>query len=314
MMINSELIRVLSALMLIAVALAWGADFPLMKESLNGVPFLLLLFLRFSIAAASIAPFACQGVRGLGKRGMCRGILLGITLFCSLLLLITGLKLTTAANPGTLPGLSFVWVPLLVGPLLCKLSGVGIRFGAGMGVVALLFLTGDTSLSIHQGDLLMIFGTVFTATHILGLEAFTEKHDGAALAFVQFSTMALLAFAASTLFVPLSGSQHFNPLVLRTTVITAAFAAVFIFWVQTWFQRWSSSTRATIAYYLEPVFSVVLSFALFGEALSSDAWFGGAIILLGMIVIEFWPWLSGYNRKRAMVMAPLKTEWSCRKF
>ncbi|MGK2945540.1 MAG: EamA family transporter [Desulfuromonadales bacterium] len=48
-------------------------------------------------------------------------------------------------------------------------------------------------------------------------------------------------------------------------------------------------TRAALIYTLEPVFATIFSVWLAGDRLTTIGWFGGGMIVVGMIVAEVWP-------------------------
>jgi drug/metabolite transporter (DMT)-like permease len=65
----------------------------------------------------------------------------------------------------------------------------------------------------------------------------------------------------------------------------------------TTFQNRTTPTRAALIYTLEPVFAAIFSVWLAGDRLTALGWFGGVLIVTGMIVAEVWPLMS----KRAAI-------------
>lgn len=284
--------RPLAECLLVTVTLFWGATFPVVKEAIAEVPVLCFLWVRFAIAAALLALVAGRTLRTLDRRGVRRGVLLGVLLFCSYLFQTFGLERTTSANAGFLTGLNVVWVPLLAGPILRKPAAFGARIGVGMALLGLFLLTWHTPWRLNSGDGLVIICSLFVALHILGLDVWTEGYDGRALAFVQIATMAVLGFFGSLFFEPVTWPTLWSPTLLWALGITAVFATAYSFWVMTAFQRLTTPTRAALIYTLEPVFAAIFSVALLGERLTPMAWAGGALIVVGMVVAEAWPLLQ----------------------
>lgn len=276
-------------LLLVTVTLFWGGTFPIVKEAVAEVPVLCFLWIRFAGAALLLALLAGRGLKTLDARGVRLGILLGFLLFMSYLLQTLGLERTTSTNTGFLTGLNVVWVPLLAGPLLGKPPAPAARVGVATAFAGLLMLTWHTPWSLNPGDLLVFLCSFFVAFHILGLDAWTEGYDGRALTFVQIATMAVLAFCGSLVFEPLTWPQAWSSSLVSALVITAVFATVYAFWVMTTFQRLTTPTRAALIYTLEPVFAAIFSVMLLGEQLTPLAWAGGALIVLGMVIVEAWP-------------------------
>jgi drug/metabolite transporter (DMT)-like permease len=288
--------RILAECLLATVTIFWGATFPIVKDAVAEVPVLCFLWLRFALSAALLALFAGRGLRTLDRRGVGRGVLLGTLLFLSYLFQTFGLERTSAANAGFLTGLNVIWVPLLAGPILKKPAAAGSKLGVVLAVTGLLLLTWHSPWRLEPGDGLVMVCSVFVALHILGLDALTAGYDGRALAFVQIATMAVLSLAGSLAFEPVTWPRAWSPSLVSALVITSVFATVYAFWVMTTFQKWTTPTRAALVYTLEPVFAAVFSVLLAGEQLTRLGWFGGSLIVLGMLVAEGWPLLTERGR------------------
>ena len=277
---------------LITVTVFWGGTFPLVKDAIQEVPVMAFLWVRFALAALILLFWAGPTqVIALGRRGWHRGLGLGVLLFCSYAFQTIGLAQTSSANAAFVTGLNVVWVPLLAGPLLGKPAAAGARVGVVCALCGLFMLTYQEPWRLNPGDALVMVCSAFVALHILGLDAWTHGFDGRALAFVQIGTMAALAFAGSAIFEPLTWPRRWPPSLVWALVICSVFATVYAFWAMTVFQKMTTPTRAALIYTLEPVFGALFAVLYAGETLSVVAWFGGALIVLGMIVAEVWPML-----------------------
>ncbi len=279
--------------MLATVTLFWGATFPIVKDAITEMPVMAFLWVRFAIAAILLAFIAGRRrIASLDRRGWRLGILLGTLLFTSYLFQTFGLERTSSANAGFLTGLGVVWVPLMAGPILKKPAAFGSKIGVGIALLGLLLLTWHTPWTINFGDILVVICSVFVALHILGLDAFTKGYDARALTFVQIATMAVLGCIGSLIFEPTSWPQEWTSSLISAFAITAIFATAYAFWAMTTFQNRTTPTRAALIYTLEPVFAAIFSVWLAGDRLTALGWFGGAMIVVGMIVAEVWPFLN----------------------
>ncbi len=281
--------RLFAEFLLATVTVFWGATFPVVKEAVTLVPVLCFLWVRFALAALLLALLAGRGLRTLDRRGIQRGVLLGMLLFLSYLFQTFGLEITSASNAGFLTGLNVVWVPLLAGPLLGKPAAPGARAGVVLAVLGLLVLTWHWPWHLSLGDGLVVICSLFVALHILGLDSLTAGYDGRALAFVQIATMAVLGFLGSLAFEPVTWPRAWPATLVWALVITAVFATVYAFWIMTAFQRWTTPTRAALVYTLEPVFAALFAVLLAGEVLGVRALVGGALVVTGMVVAQLWP-------------------------
>jgi len=282
--------QLFAELILASVTLFWGATFPIVKDAINEMPVLAFLWIRFGIAAVILAILAGRsGFATLNRRGWLVGILLGTLLALAFTFQTFGLELTSSANAGFLTGLGVIWVPLLAGPLLKKSAALGSKIGVGFALIGLFLLTWHTPWSINFGDLLVVICSIFIALHILGLDVFTQGYDGKALTCVQITTAALLYLVGSLLFEPVFWPQTWTGSLISAFLITSVFATVYAFWAMTTFQNRTTPTRAALIYTLEPVFAALFSIWLAGDRLTVIGWFGGALIVFGMIFAEAWP-------------------------
>jgi drug/metabolite transporter (DMT)-like permease len=289
-------------LMLASVTLFWGATFPIVKDAINEMPVMAFLWVRFALAAALLALIAGRtGFASLDRRGWRLGVLLGTLLFGSYLFQTFGLERTSSANTGFLTGLGVIWVPLMAGPILRKPAALGSKIGVGLALAGLFLLTWHSPWTINFGDLLVVVCSLFIALHIIGLDAFTSGYDGRALTFVQIATMAVFGCIGSLAFEPVSWPQVWTGSLIFAFLITSVFATAYAFWAMTTFQNRTTPTRAALIYTLEPVFAAIFSVWLAGDRLTSLGWFGGALIVTGMLVAEVWPLM---NRRAAAARVP----------
>ncbi|MGW8313115.1 MAG: DMT family transporter [Desulfuromonadales bacterium] len=285
--------QLFAELVLASVTLFWGATFPIVKQAITEMPVMAFLWVRFAIAALLLALIAGRsGFSTLDRRGWRLGILLGTLLFLSYLFQTFGLERTSSANTGFLTGLGVIWVPLMAGPILKKPAAFGSKVGVGLALLGLFMLTWHTPWTINFGDFLVVVCSLFIALHIIGLDAFTRGYDGRALTFVQIATMAVLSCLGSLAYEPVSWPPSWTSSLIFAFVITSVFATAYAFWAMTTFQNRTTPTRAALVYTLEPVFAAVFSVWLAGDRLSAIGWFGGLLIVAGMIVAEVWPMLK----------------------
>lgn len=288
--------QLFAELILASVTLFWGATFPIVKDAITQMPVMAFLWVRFAIAAIILALLTGKsGFATLDKRGWMLGIVLGALLALAFIFQTFGLERTSSANTGFLTGLGVIWVPLLAGPLLKKPAAMGSKVGVGFALVGLFLLTWHTPWSINFGDLLVVICSVFIALHILGLDVFTKGYDGKALTFVQIATAALLYLVGSLFFEPVSWPQAWTGSLIFAFLLTSIFATVYAFWAMTTFQNRTTPTRAALIYTLEPVFAALFSIWLAGDRLTAIGWFGGALIVAGMIFAEVWPLFTTFK-------------------
>jgi drug/metabolite transporter (DMT)-like permease len=70
-------------------------------------------------------------------------------------------------------------------------------------------------------------------------------------------------------------------------LVTGILATALAFTLQAWAQQYTTSTRTALIYMLEPVFAWITSYILAGEGLAPRAAAGAALILGGVLLVEF---------------------------
>ncbi len=271
---------------LVGNTIVWGATFVLVKDMLRDISPLLLLALRFTLAAAVLAALLARRIQWR-RAAIVPGILIGLCLFGGYYFQTAGLQFTTAPKAAFLTGLASVLVPLL-SSLVYRTKPQGSEvLGVLVSTAGLALMTLERDLgAINRGDLLTFCCAFAFAAHIVLMGHYSERATFEQLALVQIATAAalswLLAGRAAT---PVT----WRPALIYGILITGVLATALAFTVQAWAQQYTTSTRTALIYMLEPVVAWVTSFLLAGEGLSARASVGAALILGGVILVELKP-------------------------
>jgi drug/metabolite transporter (DMT)-like permease len=268
---------------------AWGGTFVLAKAALVHISPVFFLAARFTLAAVALWIVFPRVLRSpLTRRRIGGGAVTGLFLFLGYLFQTLGLQYTTPAKSAFLTGLATVMVPLLASlvyrnrPLVSEWIGVSVAT-LGMG---LLSLEGPFG-SISRGDLLTLLGASAFAAHIVTLGHFSESMEFELLSVAQVSAAAVSALALFWWVEPLR--IHWQPVVFWAILITGLVCTAMAFTIQTWAQRYTTSTRTALIYALEPVFAGITSWLVLGEVLSGRAAAGAVLILAGVLLVEMKP-------------------------
>jgi drug/metabolite transporter (DMT)-like permease len=297
---TTESKRTLALLEVLVAVIAWGASFIATKVALRDVEPITIVWLRFTmgvavlgVAVAARGQFARPAPRELGYFALLG--FLGITFHQWLQSngLVTSQATTTAWIVATTPIFMAVLGWLFLKERLGWVRSLGIALAA-LGVL-LVVTRGDlTSLLIGQfgapGDFLILTSAlnwaVFSVLSRRGLAA----HPAARM---MFFVMAFGWLFTSLLFLAGSGWAEIGRLSVDgwtgvTFLGLACSGLAYIFW----YDALQSIPAAQVGAFLnlEPLVAVVVAAVVLGEALSLAALLGGAIILLGV-------WLV--NRKEA---------------
>lgn len=282
--------RVRTDAALVLVTLVWGSSFIVVKNVVAGAPPLAFVFFRFLIAACACLPLA---LRRPHTPGLLRdGAIIGTLLAGGMVLQVLGQVETSASKAAFLTGLSVVLTPfagfLRTGRLPSLENGAGIAL-AGAGFVLLTLPRGGGP--INRGDVLVFLCGIVFAFYIVEMSLRTGRHDPGRLTVVQLAVVAAVAGILSLVFRAAGVEVEVRPLVwegvfLRSVLYLATIGTVGTFLTQTWAQRHMSATHAAIIFALEPVWAALLAAWLLGERLGTAGFWGGALVLAGIVVSE----------------------------
>lgn len=272
---------------LLAVAISWGATFPLAKRLLVELPPFFYLALRFGLAATLLFGVAGRQLPHLGKRGLKDGAILGALLTAGYGFQTVGLRTASATVAAFLTGLSVVMVPIL-GAVRGRRPGRTAWIGVGCAVLglALLTLRPVTGARFGIGELLLLGCALSFAVHIVYQSQVAARSPALPLGLVQITTVAFLTLLFSL------GEQHPWGLTVFATWALVGMAVVctaVAFTVQAWAQRFTPATHVGLLFAFEPVAAAMFAWAWLGERLSGGQWVGAGFILAGIVLAEWTP-------------------------
>lgn len=271
---------------LVGITLVWGSTFVVVKDAVERFPVYSFNGLRFALAALVLAACCLPRLRRLGKRGLAHGAMLGVFLFGGYAFQTVGLRHTDASRAGFVTGMFVVFTPLLAAVVLRRRPALSAWAGVALATAGLALLSLKGSFLPGFGDLLVLGCALAFAVHIVGLGAWSNRHDALALTTVQLAVAGVLHTAVALLIEVPAASYGWDAQVVFALVLTALLASAAGFWVQTAAQRVIPPTRTAIILTMEPVFAGVFGYLLLDERLALRGWMGAGLILAGMLTAE----------------------------
>jgi drug/metabolite transporter (DMT)-like permease len=277
----------IAVLALLGVGFGWGAAFVLMKDAIAQQDLYDFLATRFTIAALAMALLQPQRVIAIRARDLRVGLPLGVVLAGGYITQTIGLDLTTAAISGFITGLYVVLTPILAWLMVRRRPSKKLALAVGFAVIGLLLISGATAASVELqlGQLWLLACALLFALHIFLLGEHGGKSSPYTLAMIQIAGVA----AVSWVFALADGYQAPpNGQVWTAILFTALFATILAFWLQTWAQTVLDSARVALILTSEVVFAAGIAVAVGQEQLALQTVFGGALMVVAMLVVE-WP-------------------------
>ncbi|HEV2386831.1 MAG TPA: DMT family transporter [Candidatus Acidoferrales bacterium] len=272
-------------------SLIWGATFVLVKDALASASVFVFLALRFALATATLALLHRARLRGIDRRSLEAGALIGWFMFSGYALQTIGLQYTTPSKAAFITSSCVVMVPVFQAVFGRKRANGWVWAGAGAALAGLYLLTVPRAGlgGLNAGDLWVLACAVMWAFHILVVGHFSPRHSAGGLTFVQVA----VAGALTALFLPLLAGAGWEAPRLRWTgmllvavAVTAVGSTAIAFSLQMWAQKFAAPAHVAILFSLEPVFAALTSAALYGERLAPRALAGAALVLAGVLAAE----------------------------
>ena len=282
---------------LLSVTFFWGTTFILSKIVLVDVPLSKFLAIRLTLAAIFISVFSIRYYKEFSKDLLKHGVILGVFLFLSYLFQMWGIQYTTASNAGFITGLSVILVPVFAVLFFRDRPRLSSLVGVAFATAGLYYLSGGDFNQFNKGDWLVLVCALNATFHVILTGRYAPLHNIYLLTSVQLVTTAIfsLVFAAADK----APVPALTWSMISLLVYLAAFGTVFTFLMQTAMQRFTTATRTALVFAMEPVFAAFFAYIIAGEALDALGWFGGSLILIGMVIAEInWTDLRQKRKQR----------------
>jgi drug/metabolite transporter (DMT)-like permease len=272
---------------LLSVAVVWGFNFIVIKDAIGATGPMTYLLWRHVVAALMLVVVMPRTVRQVRRADWLYGAVLGLFLFVAFATQTIGLQWTTPGKNGFITSLDIVMVPFLFWLIARRSPGWVQIGGALLAVAGLGSLTLHEGLSMGKGDLLTLVCALGFAAQITATGFFAPRTRPALLALTQVAAAAVL-FVAATPFMEHVG-VGFGWKGWTAIVWTAVSGTLYGFIVQAWALKSTSSTHAAVVLGLEGLFAGVFGVAFGRDVLTWRFALGGALILVGVLLIELAP-------------------------
>ncbi|MCK4537320.1 MAG: DMT family transporter [Candidatus Krumholzibacteria bacterium] len=276
-----------SEILLLTASAIWGFAFVAQRVGMEHVGPFIFNGIRFALGTIVLIPLAIRSVKKGGEPAtrsvFLIGVIAGLVLFFGASLQQTGLVYTTAGKAGFITGLYVVLVPIL-GIAVRQKTGAGTWAGVLLAGIGLYLLSFTGRFTIGKGDLLVLGGTFFWATHVLLIGAFIKRINPLVLAATQFSVCSILSIATSLLTESNSvqGVRDAAIPILYGGLLSVAIA----YTLQLLAQRDTPPSHAAIILSLETVFAAVGGWLILSEVIPMRGLFGCVLMLVGILVSQ----------------------------
>jgi drug/metabolite transporter (DMT)-like permease len=272
---------------LVGVAVIWGFTFVLVASAVARYPMFGFLGWRFAVAALTFVVLFPRVLRRLDSANLSKGLAAGALLTAGYIFQTWGLAPdvgTTPARAAFITGLYVILVPLMQAVWLRRLPRAATLLGAGLALGGLWLLSGaGQSGSWSTGDTLVGICALAYSLHMIVLGSTDERHDTAALTFVQLLVAAVVCTGISL--ITEEPTLPPDAFVWMAIVLCGVLASAVAFVVQTWAQRRIPPARVALILVTEPAFGGLFGWTVAGVWPIREV-MGAALMLGGMITSE----------------------------
>jgi drug/metabolite transporter (DMT)-like permease len=283
---------------MVAATLLWGATFVASRDLLRSIGPVELVAVRFSAAAVVFALVLLvrgrtRGTRAVGgtagaasgAAALTGGAISGLLGAGGYLFQAVGLTRTSAGSSAFLTCVGTVFAALFAWPLLGQRPSGALVFGMALALLGSLLLSSGGGFAVGPGEAWTLAGAVVYALQIVAVAHWAPRADALLLTAIQTAVVALvlLPFAghapAQLSSLGAAGLWRLAYLALAGSLIAPLLQVVA--------QRSLSAGRIALLFALEPVFGLVFALTLGGERFAPHWWLGAALILSGVLRVEW---------------------------
>ena len=285
-MIKKKIYEYRADLLLLSVAIAWGITFLMVQEAINSTPVYSFLFFRFALASILMFFIAFKFLKLITFETVLYGVILGTLLFFAFATQTFGLTYTKSSIVAFITGLNVICVPFLAYFIFKDKVRKNVFIASLIAVVGLYLLTMSGALSIGKGEFLTLICAVLFALQIIFTGKFSKKVNVFLLVLFQLITVSILSLLFSLYFDNTTFVLNYDYIFFKAVIITAVFATVYAFLIQTYMQQFTTATKTAIIFSMEPVSAAIFAYLTINEILTSSQIIGAILIICATLIAE----------------------------
>lgn len=274
---------------LLFATVLWGGGFVAVKDSLEIIPPIHLIAIRFLAAAVFLSAVFFRSVTRIRLGIILRGFVLAIFLFLAYVFQTIGLLSTTAGKNAFLTTIYVILVPLIAWIFSKRNPGAHVFAAALIAVTGIGLLSLNDDLSMGIGDFLTLICGFWFALHMAFIARFTQHSgdDPIALTILQMFFCSVFAWILAPFY---DGAFDFSRLASPDALLPLGYLIIFsssvAFLLQNVGQKYTAPGTAALLLSLESVFGAFFSALFLDETLSHRALAGCAMLLFAIVLSE----------------------------
>ena len=283
---KSKIYELRADLLLLSVAIAWGVTFLMVQDAINSTPVYAFLFFRFALASILMFFIAYKFLKQTNKKTILYGVILGVFLFSAFATQTFGLLYTKSSIVAFITGLNVICVPFLTYLFFKDKIKLNVLIASFIAVIGLYLLTMSGTLVFEKGEFLTLICAILFALQIIFTGKFSNQVNVFLLVLFQLITVSILALIFSLSLDSVTFNIPYNYAFFKAVIITAIFATVYAFLIQTYMQQFTTATKTAIIFTMEPVSAAIFAYFTANEVLTIVQFIGAVLIILATLIAE----------------------------
>ncbi len=275
---------------LLLVGILWGLGFVFVKIGLNeGVTPFYMLSIRFLIAFTILFMIFKKKLKSINRKDLKNGFIIATFLFLGFVFQTIGAGLTTASNSAFFTAINVIIVPYIFWAIHKHVPNIFSFIAAGLCILGVGILSFDNKMQLNrlnEGDILTIISALFFAFHIAFTGFLSTKSEPIKLNIIQMGFVSIYSLMGLLIFRNNEKIELLRGISLVSVLYISIFATAICFFLQTYCQRDTTSTRASILLATESLFAPIFAILFLNETLSVRTIIGAGLILFAVIVSE----------------------------
>lgn len=273
-------------LMLVLCTSFWGISNSLASISLRELQPLTLNSFRFLSAFLVLGLVFFNRLRKINRETLRYGLITGIATAIVYIGAVYGVLYTSVSNAGFIGAMTVLFTPILEYALYRRKPEKKFTFSLLLCLVGIALLTLNETLRPALGDIICLLVPSFYAVDLIVTERAVAKPevDAITLSVCKIAIIAVVMIGLALLFETPSLPQ--TPTVWASVLFLGVVCSGVCFIIQCVAQQYTTANHAGLIFTLEPVFSAGFAYFLLSEQLTAKGYFGAALMLVSLFVME----------------------------
>jgi drug/metabolite transporter (DMT)-like permease len=268
-------------IVILAVALVWGASYLAARELTKVASIGGLLAVRFLLAGLVLGLIWFYKRERFSKTDVLLGTVFGLTQASIMWVETWGLSVTTATNAGVIISLTILFTPVLESAWKRSWLPRSFFIATVVSLLGLILLVSGNGITApNYGDALMLLAALVRTFHVTAQGRLTEGRKVSSLNAILMQCLVCgLCYFVIDARGTIDAAVGYTPRDWALLLFLVVFCSVFAFVAQLWAIKKTSASRASLLLATEPIWAVAVGSVIGAELLGPIGYIGAAVII-----------------------------------